>query len=100
MSRAAYADHPIRKTLQDILALQRSPELTALEIAGNEEHAFVRDKVFATAQTFTDFVAERPAELVSLSALTSYDRVFKQILEALQNFHISRKDLYQPGKGE
>lgn len=71
MTAASYQENPLRSTLQQMLDMQKNKEFSSEAVSGNESVTFARDKIFAVLQTLKDLLEKTPAELASVSGMSS-----------------------------
>ncbi len=86
MTTAAYRDHPIRAQLQQMLELQKRPEFSESPVADNEQYTFARDKAFAITKLVDASLAQTPAVLASMSALSNLNSHLQAPLNELTAF--------------
>ncbi len=86
MSISAYTNHPIRASIERILSMQSAPEFADVMVAGNESHAFARDRVFGLTQVIQSLLSQTPAQLVSTQGLNQLQANIQAPLNELTNF--------------
>lgn len=69
MTVKAYKDHPVRETIDRIRSMQTSAEMTAPDVASNENASFARDKIFTITRALWSLVEQTPATLVNSTGL-------------------------------
>ena len=91
VSNSTNTSHPLWSTLSQLLQLQADPSFDEPSVAGNEQLAFARDKVFAFAQVLRSLMETTPATLVSSSALSQLNKHVQAALNELNAF-VSNKN--------
>ena len=86
MSISAYTNHPVRASIERILSMQSAPEFADVTVAGNESHAFARDRVFGLTQVIQSLLSQTPAQLVSTQGLNQLQANIQAPLNELTNF--------------
>ncbi len=90
VSSTTNVDHPLWGTLAQLLQLQADPAFNEPLVAGNDQLALARDKVFALGQAVQSLVETTPATLVSSHALTQLNKNVQAVLNELNAFVANR----------
>jgi hypothetical protein len=69
MTTEAYQQHPLRSSVNQLLAMRDAPDFHSETLTTSETYVFALDKVFAIAQALNDLIDATPPELVSVPAL-------------------------------
>lgn len=86
MTVKAYKEHPVRETLDRIRSMQTATEMTAPDIASNENYSFARDKIFAITRALWSLLEQTPATLVNNSGLSQLHSNLQNPLSELTQF--------------
>ncbi|WDH33917.1 hypothetical protein [Pseudomonas chlororaphis] len=86
MTASAYQENPLRTTVQQMLDMQKMKEFSTEAVAGSETFTFARDKIFAILQTLKDLLEETPAELASVSGMSSINANLQTPLSEMTHF--------------
>ncbi|PMY44578.1 MULTISPECIES: hypothetical protein [Pseudomonas] len=86
MTTSAYQENPLRATVQQILDMQKMKEFSAEAVAVSETFTFARDKIFAILQTLKDLLEKTPAELASVSGMSSINTSLQTPLSEITHF--------------
>ncbi|WP_433769342.1 hypothetical protein [Pseudomonas putida] len=86
MTTSAYQENPIRSTVQQMLNMRSMKEFSTVALAGNDSDAFARDKIFAILQTLSDLLEKTPAELASVSGMSTINTHLQAPLSEMVNF--------------
>jgi hypothetical protein len=86
MTTSDYQENPIRSTVQQMLNMRSMKEFSTVALAENDSGAFARDKIFAVLQTLGDLLEKTPAELASVSGMSTINNHLQAPMAEMVNF--------------